>query len=83
MKNGIFKLDWASIGDAILMAMVSAVVVGLVQLVSTTGFNLFTADWASIGSNMLNMAFMSGVVVLGQNFISTDKGSILAVGAEN
>jgi hypothetical protein len=79
MKNGLFTLDWGSIADAVIMAAVTAVLVGLVSLVSTVGFNLFTADWAFIGKNMANLAFIAGVVSLGQNFLSTNKGSVLGV----
>lgn len=81
MKNGIFQLDWASIGDAILTAAVTAVIVGLVSLVTTAGFDLFTAPWIAIGKNMTNLAFIAAVVSLGKDFLSTNSGSLLGVGA--
>lgn len=83
MQNGIFKLDWASIGDAVLTAVVTAVIVALVQLVSTSGFDLFTANWVMIGHNMANIAFIAGVVSLGKDFLSTNSGSLLGVGPKN
>lgn len=82
MKNGIFKLDWATIGDAVLTAVVTAIVVGLYGVVTTAGFNVFTADWVSIGQNMVNLGFIAGVVSFGKDFLSTNNGSLLAVGPE-
>lgn len=82
MQNGIFKVSWANVIDAVLTAVVSAVVVGLVALVGTVGFNLFAADWVMIGQNMANLGFIAGVVTLGNSLLSTDKGSLLGVGPE-
>lgn len=79
MKSGIFTLDWGSIADAVVTAIVSAVIVGLVSLVGTVGFNLFTANWIMIGQNMANLGFIAGVVSLGQSFLSTNKGSVLGL----
>ena len=79
MTNGILKLDWASIGDAVLTAVVSAVVVGVYGVVTTTGFNVFTADWVVIGQQMVNLGVIAGVVSLGKDFLSTNSGSLLNV----
>lgn len=82
MKNGIFKLDWGSIADATLMATVAAIAVAAVSLVTTTGFDVFAANWVVIGKNMVNLAFITGVVSLGQSFLSTKKGSVLGITPE-
>ena len=82
MQNGIFKLDWASIGDAILTAIATAVIVAFYGVVTTAGFDVFTANWLLIGHNMVNIGFIAGVVSLGKDFLSTTKGSLLAVGPE-
>ena len=79
MKSGIFTLDWGSIADAVVMAAVAAVITGLVSLVSTSGFDVFTADWIFIGRNMVNLAFVAGVLSLGQSFLSTKTGSVLGI----
>ncbi len=83
MTNGIFKLDWASIGDAVLTAIVAAVIVAFYGVVTTQGFDAFTADWASIGHQMVNLGFVAGVVSLGKDFLSTNSGSLLNIGASN
>lgn len=80
MKNGIFKLDWASVIDAVLTAVVTAVVVAIYGVVTTTGFNIFTADWVVIGQNVINLAVIAGVVSFGKDFLSTTKGSLVGVG---
>lgn len=79
MNNGIFKLDWASLGDAIITAIVVAIVVAFYGVVTTAGFSVFTADWVSIGQNMTNIGFIAGVVSLGKDFLSTSSGSLLNV----
>lgn len=83
MQNGIFKLDWASVGDALLTAVVGAIVVAAVQLVTTTGFDVFTAPWVMIGKNMVNLGVIAGVVSLGKDFLSTNSGSLLGIGSPN
>ena len=80
MANGIFKISWLSVGDAVLTAVIAAVIVAAVQLVTTAGFNIFTADWGMIGQNMANLAVVAGVVSLGKDFLSTNNGSLLGVG---
>jgi predicted subunit of tRNA(5-methylaminomethyl-2-thiouridylate) methyltransferase len=83
MKNGIFTLDWGSVADAAVTAVVLAVLGGLVTLVATAhGFNVFTADWKMIGENMVNVGFAAAVVSLSQNVMSTNKGSVLGVTPE-
>lgn len=83
MQNGLFTLDWGSIADAILVAVVTAAVVALVNVVSTSGFDLFTAPWLQIGRNMANLAFIAAVVTLGKDFLSTDSGSFLSITPPN
>lgn len=82
MKNGIFKLDWASVGDAVLTAVAGAVITGVVSVVGTSGFDLFHTDWVMVGQNMTNLGVIAGVVALGNAWLSTDKGSLLGVGPE-
>lgn len=83
MQNGIFKVDWAMLGDAVLTAIVTAVVVAAVSLVTTSGFNVFTVDWKMIGENMTNLAVIAGVVSFGKDFLSTTSGSLLGIGPSN
>lgn len=82
MKNGLFTLDWASIADALVTAVVFAVLMAFYQLASTAGFDLFTADWGMIGHTMANIGFVAGVVSLSQNILSTNKGSVLNITPE-
>lgn len=79
MKNGIFQLDWKSLADAVVTAVATAVIVALVALVTTSGFDVFTANWVVIGKSMVNLGFIAGVVSLGRDFLTTNKGSVLAV----
>ncbi len=79
MMNGIFKLDLKSVADAAITAAIGAVLVGLVSLVSTSGFSIFTADWGMIYHNMANGAFIAAVVSLGQSLLSTNQGSVLGL----
>lgn len=80
MQNGIFTLNWAAVGDAVLTAVVAAVVIGLVSVVSTSGFNLFTTNWVMVGQSMANLGAIAGVLTLGKSFLSTNTGSVLNVG---
>lgn len=80
MKNGILTLDWGSIVNAAVTAAVAAVLTGLVALVGTSGFNIFTANWVMIGQNMANLSFIAFVISLGQDFISTNDNRVLGVG---
>jgi hypothetical protein len=79
MKNGVFSLDWGSIADAFVTAVVIAVVAAFVTLVSKGNFDLFTADWGAIGTSMTNIGFVAGVLSLGQSLISTNTGSVLGI----
>ena len=83
MQNGIFKLNWAQIGDAVLTAIVTALAVALYGIVTTAGFNVFTADWITIGQNMVNLGFIAGVVTLAHSFFSTNSGSLAGIGPNN
>jgi hypothetical protein len=83
MQNGLFKLDWGSISDAVLMAVIASVLSALVTLVTTSGFSLYTADWVLVCHNMSNLAFIVAVVTLAKDFVSTNSGSILGVGPSN
>jgi hypothetical protein len=79
MKNGIFTLDWASVGDALVSAAFFAVIAALYQIVTTSGFSLFDAHWLTIGENMANVGFTAAVVSLVKNFNSTTEGSVLGI----
>lgn len=83
MQNGIFTLDLGSLADAILVAIVTAVAVALVNVVGTSGFDLFTAPWVQIGKNMANLAFIAAVVTLGKDLLSTNSGSFLGITPPN
>lgn len=83
MSNGIFKLDWASVLDALLTAVVGAVVTALVTVVTTAGFSVWSTDWVSVWHNMVNVAVMATVLTLGKDFLSTNNGSLLGIGPKN
>lgn len=80
--KGIFTLDWASVADALVTAVVFAVFGALYNVVVVSGFDVFTADWVNIGHVMVNVGFIAAVVSLGQNFLSTNKGSVLNITPE-
>lgn len=79
MKNGLFKVDWGTFADAIVTAVAFAVVAALYQIVTTTGFSVFSADWGTIGRSMVNIGFVTAVVSIGQDFLSTKSGSVLNI----
>lgn len=81
--NGLFTLDIGSLADALLMAVVFAVLTALVGLVNGGNFNVFSADWISIGENMVNVGFAAAVLSLGQSLLSTNSGSLLGVTPPN
>lgn len=72
-------LDFGSIADALVTAVVFAVVAAFVTLVSKGNFDLFTADWGAIGVSMANIGFVAGVLSIGQSLLSTNTGSVLGV----
>lgn len=80
MQNGILKTNLAALGDAVLTAIVAAVLVAAASLVSTTGFDVFTAPWVMIFHNMVNIATIAGVTTLAKNLLSNNNGSLLGVG---
>lgn len=80
LQSGIFTLKWIDIADAVLTAVVVAVVTGLVALASTNGFDVFSVNWTAIFHSMVNWAFVAGVLSLGKAFLSTNTGSLLGVG---
>jgi hypothetical protein len=79
MQNGIFKLDWASVGEAVLTAVVFAILAAFVTLVGGGDFNIFTANWPLIGENMTNIGFAAGIVSLAKDILSTNNGSFLGI----
>lgn len=81
LKTGLFTLDWASVLDAVLMAIIFAVLGGLVTMVSIGGFDVFTANWVLIGHNMVNLGFTAGILSLGKDLLSTSTGSLLGATA--
>ena len=81
--NGILSTNWTTIGEAVLTAVVAAVLVALYGDVTTVGFNVLTADWGVIGSQMLNIGVIAGVTILGKDLLSTNSGALLGVGPTN
>lgn len=79
MKNGIFTLDWASVADAVLTAVVTAVFIALYGIVTAPGFDVVAVDWTVLGHQMLNIAIVAGFISLGKDFLSTNNGSLLGM----
>lgn len=79
MQNGIFKLDLASVADAVLTAVVLAGVGAFYGVVTTQGFDFFSADWGSIGRMMVNISFVTATISLAKDLISTTNGSVLGI----
>lgn len=80
MKNGIFKLDWATVADAVLTAVATALLVSAYGLVTTHGFDVFSADWGTIGKTAVNLSVITGVTSLVKDLLSTNSGSLLGIG---
>lgn len=81
--QGILKIDWGTIADAVVMAVVVAVLAAGVALVSQPGFDVLAVDWASVGHTMLNLAVVTGVITLGKDILSTNSGSLLGITPDN
>jgi len=79
MNNGLFKLDWGSIADAVLMSVVVAVGTAAVSIVSAPNFDVLSLDWEQVGHNMLNLAIIASVLTLGKDLLSTNNGSLLGI----
>lgn len=86
MQNGLFKLDLGSVADAVLLAVVLAVVGAFYGVVATNGgqsFDVFSADWGSIGKMMVNIAFSTSVITIAKDLLSTNNGSVLNITPAN
>jgi hypothetical protein len=81
--NGILKTDWTTIGDAILTGVVAAVLVALVGIITTPGFDVLATNWLTVGHQMLNLGLVSAATILGKDLLSTNSGSLLGIGATN
>jgi hypothetical protein len=81
MKNGIFKLDYASIGDAFLTAGVFAILAAAAGIVTAPGFDLFAIDWLTVGKSMLNVGFVAGFISVTKDLLSTNNGGLLGIGS--
>ncbi len=79
MNNGILKLDWISVENAVIMAVAGA----LLALVTTAGFSLFNVDLITVGKNMLDLAFVAGITSLCRDLLSTNSGSFLGLTRSN
>lgn len=79
MKNGILKLDWGSIIDAMLTAAVLAIVAGLVSVILGENFNIFTANWKLIGENAANWGLIGAFGSLSQDLLSDHQGNVLGI----
>lgn len=83
MQNGIFRTDWAAVGEAVITAVVVAVLGAFTQIVLSGNFDVLAANWASIGHTMLNVGFVAGVASLAKDFLSTNGGSLLNLTPSN
>lgn len=79
MKNGLFTVGWLSLLDALAYAVVSAILIALINLATMSGFDVFTADWKTIGEHMVNLAYVTGLIALGKDFLTTNTGSFLGI----
>ena len=83
MQNGIFKLDLGTAADAIVVtigtAIVSAVFIFLYGIVTTPGFDVLAINFATVGHQVLNISIVAAFVVVGKDFLSTNRGSVLNV----
>lgn len=83
MKNGIFTTDWAAVGDALITAVLFAILGAFGAIVLAGNFDLFTANWVMIGHTMANVGFIAGVSSLVQDFLKTNTGSLFGLTPPN
>ena len=83
MENGIFKLNWVSVGDAVLYAVVVALLTAAIAIVQAPNFDVLSMDWAHVVHNMLNIAVITAVLTLGKEILSTNSGRFLGITNSN
>ena len=79
MQNGIFKIDWGTIADAIVTAVGAAVFVYLYGIVTAPGFDVLAVNFAAVGHQALDISVVAAFVVVGKDFLSTSQGSVLGI----
>ncbi len=80
MQNGIFKLDYASISDAVVTSVVLAIGAAFLTIVGTENFSVFSANWSVIGKQMVDIGFIAGTTSLIKDLLTTSDGRLLGLG---
>lgn len=81
--NGIFKLGWYDIVKGVAVAIGTAIITALYNLVILNGFDFYTMNWILVGHSMTNIGIIAGVGYLFTNLLSTNRGSVLNVTPNN
>lgn len=75
MNSKIFNLNLKDVAKGLAVAVITAVVVYLGDVLQAPGFDFATFDWGSI----LNIGLSAGLAYLVKNFFSTNEGKFLGM----
>jgi len=70
MKSSLFSLNLSDFGKGLILAVITAVLTFVVELLKEKGFNLSAADLNAI----LQIALTSFIGYLAKNFLSNNEG---------
>jgi uncharacterized membrane-anchored protein len=76
MQSGLFQLNWSDFVKGLVVAVISAIIIGLGGIVMTSGFDAFKTDWLVVGQNMVNFSIVSLVSYLLKNLLTTSSGNV-------
>lgn len=77
--SDIFKLNVKDFFKGLVMAVLSAIIVALYQIVIVSGFDIFTVDWSAIVHNIANITSVVFITYLFKNLITDSQGKIAGV----
>ena len=73
MMSTLFRLDLRDATKGVAIAVITAVLVWLLQALNTPGFDFGSIDYAEVG----RMAFAAGLAYIVKNFLTDEQGLLL------
>lgn len=73
MDSKMFKLNVRDVSKGFALAVITAVMTWLLQILDAPGFSVYQIDWTEIG----RIAFAAGVSYLIKNYLSDGQGRIM------
>ena len=69
----MFTINGADFAKGIVMAVITAVLTWLLQMLDVPGFSVSTIDWGMIG----RIAMTAGLGYIVKNYLSNEKGQVV------